>query len=183
MATTVCPAGRCSLSVIRSSFVSLPSPLITMQSPTPDILMAGLLYLAVGLLLRLWARPQGFSLFVALGAGPGFGYLAKAAVFPLAFLFFAISWGLSGGWRRAIPRVLVALVAFFAVSGPWIAALSHAAGHLTFGDTGRSDYVREVNHASPNPYFQNPGTAWRAPGAPGAEALRQPARSMNLPLL
>ncbi len=132
--------------------------LITMQSPTPDILMAGLLYLAVGLLLRLWAQPRGFSLFVALGAVLGFGYLAKAAVFPLAFLFFVISWGLSGSWRQAVPRVLVALVAFFAVSGPWIAALSHAAGHLTFGDTGRFNYVREVNHASPNPYFQNPGT-------------------------
>jgi|SRR5271165_160206 len=132
--------------------------LITMQMPTPDILMAGFLYLAVGLLLRLWARPQSFSLFVALGAVLGFGYLAKAAVFPLAFLFFVIAWILAGGWRRAAPRVVLASFAFLAVSGPWIMALSHAKGRFTFGDTGRFNYVREVNHASPNPYFQNPGT-------------------------
>ena len=132
--------------------------LITMQSPTPDILMAGFLYLAVGLLLRLWARPQSLSLFVALGAVLGFGYLAKAAVFPLAFLFFAIAWILAGAWRRATPRVLIAVLAFSAVSGPWIMALSHAKGHFTFGDTGRFNYLREVNSASPNPYFQNPGS-------------------------
>ena len=132
--------------------------LITMQSPTPDILMAGLLYLAVGLLVRLWARPTGFWLYGALGAVLGLGYLAKAAVFPLAFVFFAISLVLSGGWRRAAPRVLVAVLAFCAVSGPWIAAISQAKGRFTFGDTGRFNYVREVNHASPNPYFQNPGT-------------------------
>jgi len=39
--------------------------LITMQQPTPDILMAGFLYLATGLLLRLWSRPQKNSLFLA----------------------------------------------------------------------------------------------------------------------
>ena len=133
--------------------------LITMQSPTPDILMAGFLYLAMGLVLRLWVRPQNFWLFVLLGATLGFGYLAKAAVFPLAFLFFAISWIVAGNWRRAAPRVLVAILVFLAVSGPWIVALSQAKGRFTFGDTGRFNYVREVNGASPNPYFQNPGTA------------------------
>lgn len=133
--------------------------LISMQSPTPDLLMAGLLYLAVGLLLRIWARPQRFSLFVALGAVLGFGYLAKAAVFPLAFLFFAILWFVGGGWRSAAPRVLVAMLVFLVVSGPWFMALSRAKGKFTFGDTGRFNYVREVNGASPNPYFQNPGTA------------------------
>ena len=53
--------------------------LITMQSPTPDILMAGFLYLATGLLLQLWARPERFLYFVILGIVLGLGYLAKAA--------------------------------------------------------------------------------------------------------
>jgi len=133
--------------------------LITMQSPTPDMLMAGFLYLAVGLLLQLWARPQSFSLFVALGAVLGLGYLAKAPVFPLAFPFFAVSWILAGGWRRAAPRVLAAVLVFLAVSGPWFVALSRAKGRFTFGDSGRFNYALWVNGASPNPYFQNPGTA------------------------
>ena len=132
--------------------------LISMQSPTPDILMAGFLYLAAGLLLRLWEKPQSTSLFVALGTVLGLGFLAKAAVFPLAFLFFAIAWRLAGNWRATAPRVLAAVLVFFAVSGPWIAALSLAKGRLTFGDTGRFNYLREVNGMSPNLYFQVPGT-------------------------
>src|SRR5271166_2632592 len=133
--------------------------LITMERVTPDLLMAGFVYLATGLLLQLWMRPQSFSLFVMLGAVLGFGYLAKAPVFPLALVFFAVSWVLAGSWRRATPRVLVAVLAFLAISGPWVMALSRAKGRFTFGDSARINYVFVVNGASPSWYFQNLGTA------------------------
>lgn len=133
--------------------------LITMERVSPDLLMAGFLYLAMGLLLQLWARPQSLSLFVALGAVLGFGYLAKAPVLPLAFVFLAISWILAGGWRKAAPRVLAAVIVFLAISGPWILAISRAKGRFTFGDSGRINYVLLVNHASPAWYFQTLGTA------------------------
>jgi len=94
-----------------------------------------------------------------LGAVLGFGYLAKAPVFPLALVFFAVSWGLAGSWRRATPRVLVAVLAFLAISGPWVMALSQAKGRFTFGDSGKINYVLLVNGASPSWYFQNLGTA------------------------
>ena len=133
--------------------------LITMERVSPDLLMAGFLYLAAGLLLQLWARPQSFSRFVLLGAVLGFGYLAKVPVFLLAFLFFAISWILAGGWRNSAPRVLAVVLAFLAVSGPWLMALSRAKGRFTFGDSGRINYVLLVNRATPTWYFQNLGTA------------------------
>jgi hypothetical protein len=118
-------------SVFLWSFVSV----ITIRVVGPETLMAGFLYLASGLLLQTWARPQSFSRFVLLGAVLGFGYLAKAPMFPLAFVFFAAAWILAGGWKRATPRVLVALLAFLAVSGPWVMALSHAKGRFMFGDS------------------------------------------------
>ena len=133
--------------------------LIGMERVSPDLLMAGFVYLAVGLLLRLWARPQRLSLFVLLGAVLGFGYLAKAPVFPLAFLFFAIAWILVGDWRKAAPRVVAAILIFLAVSAPWFIALSRAKGRFTFGDSGSVNYVFFVNHAGPAWYFQNLGTA------------------------
>jgi hypothetical protein len=133
--------------------------LISLQRVTPDMLMAGFLYLAVALLLEIWQQPKTFSRFVLLGAALGFGYLAKAPIFPLASLFFAIAWILAGGWRRAAPRVLSTVLVFLAVSGPWFLALSQAKGRFMFGDSARFNYVLHVNGAGPDGYFQNLGTA------------------------
>jgi hypothetical protein len=133
--------------------------LTRMGTVSPDQLMAGFLYLAVGLLLQIGERPNSFSRFVLLGAALGLGYLAKAPLFPLSFVFFAVSWILAGGWRRAAPRVLVSFLVFLAISGPWITALSRAKGRFTFGDSGKVNHVLWVNGASPSYYFLDLGTA------------------------
>jgi 4-amino-4-deoxy-L-arabinose transferase-like glycosyltransferase len=133
--------------------------LITLERVGPDLLMAGFLYLATGLLLRLWARPRSYWLFIALGAVFGLGYLAKAPVLPLSFLFLAVAWILAGDWRRATPRVLAATVVFLAVSSPWVVALSRAKGHFTFGDSGKDNYVFLINHVPPRWYSEELGTA------------------------
>ena len=133
--------------------------LVSMKLVSPDMLMAGFIYLAVGLLLRIWARPRNFSRFVLLGIVLGLGYLAKTPVFVLALLFFAISWVLAGNWRTATPRVLAGVLAFLVVSGPWIVGLSKAKGRFTIGDSARFNYVFHVNGASPRVYFQDLGTA------------------------
>ena len=133
--------------------------LTMMARVSPDQLMAGFLYLAVGLLLHIWARPQSFSRYILLGAVLGFGYLAKAPFFPLAFLFLTIAWILASGWRRAAPRVFAGAIVFLAISGPWIAALSHAKGRFMFGDSGRLNQVLWVDGASPSYYFLNLGIA------------------------
>lgn len=133
--------------------------LITIHLVAPDMLMAGFVYLAAGLLLQIWAGPRGFLRFALLGAALGLGYLAKAPVFPLAFLFFALAWFLAGDWRKATPRLLTAVSVFLAVASPWFIGLSHAKGRLTFGDSARFNYVLHVNGASPNGYLQNVGTA------------------------
>jgi 4-amino-4-deoxy-L-arabinose transferase-like glycosyltransferase len=133
--------------------------LTKMGTVSPDQLMAGFLYLAVGLLLQIWAAPESFLRFVLLGAVLGLGYLAKAPVLPLSFVFFAVSWILAGRWRKATPRVLTAVLVFLAVSGPWITALSQVKGRLTFGDSAKVNHVLWVNGASPSYYFLDLGTA------------------------
>ena len=133
--------------------------LITMDRVTPDVLMAGFLYLAMGMVLQLWQRPESVSRFIVLGAVLGVGYLAKAPFFPLSFLILAIAWLLIGDWRRAVPRVLAAVLVFLAVSGPWFMALSRAKGRFTFGDSAKSNYLMFVNGASPSWYFQKLGDA------------------------
>ena len=143
--------------------------LTRIRTVSPDMLMTGLLYLAVALLLKIWARPQSYSRFALLGAVLGLGYLAKVAVFPLCGIFLAVAWIVSGNWRKATPRVLAAVLVFAVVSGPWIAALSKAKGRFTFGDSGRVNYMLWVDGASPSYYFRDLGAA----GGQYAHPIRQ----------
>jgi hypothetical protein len=132
--------------------------LITLERVSPDMLMAGFVYLAVAVLLQIWQRPAESWRFAVLGIVLGFGYLAKAPMFLLAFLFFVVLWIVIGNWRRATLGVLIAGIAFLVVAGPWVIALSKAKGRLTFGDSGRINYVLMVNGATPSWYFQNVGS-------------------------
>jgi hypothetical protein len=122
---------------------------VGLQLVMPDMLMAGLLFFAMGLLLRIWAQPQNSLQFVYLGGVLGLGYLAKAPVFLLGFIIFGAAWIVGGARRKATPRVLVGLAVFLAVCAPWIVGLSLAKGHFSFGDSARFNYVHHVNGADP----------------------------------
>ena len=124
--------------------------LITLGAVNPDALMAAFLYLAAALMLRVWARPQRFRGFILLGAALGLGYLAKAPMFPIALVMFAMVLILSRNWKQAAPRVLAGLLVFLAVSTPWVAALSRAKGLLTFGDSARFNYLLYLDGAGPS---------------------------------
>jgi hypothetical protein len=118
---------------------------ITIWIQTPDMCVAVFVYVAAGILLRV-ARgaASGFS-FAALGVVLGFGYLAKAAMFPLAFVFLFASLSLGRTWHRALPRVFTAFVCFVVTAGPMIYSLSALKGRFTFGETGRINYIWHVN--------------------------------------
>ncbi len=131
--------------------------LITLRYVTPDMLVTACVYLASGLIVRLRGGRSGWLTFVLLGVVLGLGYLAKAAMFPLAFVFVGVSWWAAGGGRGAAWRALVAGVVFLLLSSPFLLALSWAKGRPTFGDTGRLNYAWYVNDI--------PGVYWR--GEPG----------------
>src|SRR5215469_10364399 len=134
--------------------------LITLEEVSPDMLMAGFVYLAAWLLVRIAKQPaKGFWFAVLLGLVLGLGYLAKAPMFPLAFVYFGASLLLFGISRRAILLVLLETIVFGIVASPWIIALSRSKGRVTFGDSGRLNYLVHVNHASPSWYFQDVGTS------------------------
>jgi 4-amino-4-deoxy-L-arabinose transferase-like glycosyltransferase len=141
-----------------------------------DLLLAAFLYLAFGLLLRLEAGPAGWRPYVLLGVVLGLGYLTKAVMFPLAFVFLATVWLFAANRREALPRMLAALLVFCLVSGPFIAALSRSRGRFTFGDSGKFTYALFVtmdfrNNWSP-PYFH-----WQG-GFPDAGAPKHPTRKI-----
>lgn len=133
--------------------------LITIRLVSPDMLMAGFVYLAAGLLLRIWKHNSSLWRFLLLGAVLGTGYLAKAPVFPLAFIFLGLASFLSERRRDAIVGTLCAVVVFLTVGAVWFVALSRAKGRFTFGDSGRFNYMVHVNDVSAEWFFQDLGTS------------------------
>jgi hypothetical protein len=127
---------------------------------TPDTCVAASVYLTASLLLRIRRGVASWLTFVLLGVVLGFGYLAKAIMFPMAFVFLGVSLFSVGSFRRALPRVLMALVIFLLVTGPFIVAISKAKGRLTFGESGRLNYAWHVNGITPHVHWQgeNPGS-------------------------
>lgn len=113
--------------------------------PTPDMLVMGIVFVTFGLLLKIKMDATGFSSFAILGMVLGCGYLAKAPMFPLAFIFLGIAFLLIGDFKKAIPRVALSFGLFALIAAPLVFELSVLAGGLTFGKSGAWNYARTVN--------------------------------------
>jgi hypothetical protein len=151
-----------SLNVISLSFV------------TPDMCVAAFVYVSAALLLRIRRGSPTWPTFVLLGVVLGLAYLAKAAIFPLAFIFLGLSAFSVGDFRRAGPRVLVALLVFLAVAGPFIAALSIAKGRVTFSDSAKLNYAWYVSGTQYR-YWQGEPPSTGRPSHPVRKLFDEPA--------
>jgi hypothetical protein len=156
-----------------SLFIWSSLTLIKIWVVTPDMLMAALVYLAAGLVLRIRLGHTDWLTFSLLGMVLGLGYLSKAVMFPLSLVFLAVSLFSAPGSRRALPRVLAALLVFLVFSAPFIWAVSSAKGRLTFGDAGTLTYVRYVNDV-PYPHWQGEPAGSGTPEHPSRQILDDP---------
>ena len=120
--------------------------LITISTATPDMCVAAFVYLASGLIVRIQTGATSWAMFARLGVVLGLGWLAKAPMLPLTFVFLGVSMLSIGNLRRVLPRVLIALVVFLSIGGPFFLALSHIKARWTFGDTGKLNYAWHVNN-------------------------------------
>jgi hypothetical protein len=127
--------------------------LIEIWAVTPDMLLATLVYLAAGLLLRLRiGAPPGWT-FALLGLVLGLAYLAKSAMFPLAFVCLIVGLISVEDRRRSRVSALLGLAVFLLVSVPWVTVISGQTGHLTIGEAGKLTYMRYVG-GIPYPHWQ-----------------------------
>lgn len=127
--------------------------LIGLGTVTPDMCVAAFAYLASGLVVRIRAGSSARLLFAGLGIALGFGYLAKAIFFPLAFIFLAITFFSVGDPKKATRGVLLTAAIFLAIAAPFMVALSVSLGRPTFGESGRFNYIGYVDRPD---YFRNP---------------------------
>lgn len=104
---------------------------------TPDLLTAAFVYLAVALLLRIERSSTNWSNFILLGLVLGFGYLARAAMFHLSFVFFAVAALSLRDSRRNLPKIAAGLLAFTIVVAPFITAISLKEGSFTISTAAK----------------------------------------------
>jgi hypothetical protein len=125
---------------------------------TPDLFVAVPVYLATALLFRIRRGRGNWLVFAGLGGLLGLGYLAKAAMFPLSFVFLFSAFCLcriaGASFRGAAFHTLLAAGVFAGFALPLVLALSAAKGRPTFGDAGRINYAEFVNRATRSEHWQ-----------------------------
>jgi hypothetical protein len=137
---------------------------VTLSLVTPDLLVGGMLFLSMGLWLRL-QRPEASVMTHALwGAVLGVSYLAKSFVWILGLGWIAAGFFMALATRRRASRYAISLVAFLLVAGPYVCALSKAKGRLTFGEAGKLVYTWCINKT---PFLP----IWQGQYPPGSVAL------------
>ena len=144
----------------------------------PDMCVAAFVYLASGIVLRIRRGAASWFSFVALGAVLGLAFLAKAAMFPLAFTFLFASIFPAGNFCKTVSRVLTALIILLIIASPLIYALSITKGRLTFSDAGQVNYIWHVNGKGSSwahfPHWQS-GIGSGTPTHPARKLFDSPA--------
>lgn len=128
-----------------SLFLWVSLQLIEVLRETPDMLLSAAVYLASALSLRISRDQEKLWTFVLLGAVLGLGYLTKAILFPLSFVFLGVAAFTTFKKKHSLMGPAVATIVFLLASSPLILALSHAKGRLTFGDSGKINYLWHVD--------------------------------------
>jgi hypothetical protein len=118
--------------------------LISVGSSTPDMFVAAALYFAAALTLRCHRAPSPL-VFAALGAVLGLGFLAKAPLLPIGSVWLILI-TMGFGIRAKLTQRLLATAVFLLVSLPFVAAISHEKGRVTFGEAARVNRGWYVNN-------------------------------------
>jgi len=150
--------------------------LITIKRVGPDMCVAAIVYLALGILLWIKRRPMSWLSFIFLGILLGIGYLAKSPMFPLAFIFLGMTLLIVRNFKIIMPRVALALILFLAVSGPFVVALSKTKGRLTISDTPKLNYAWNVN-------FPNYDLHWQGQFPKNGKPLHPPRKIFDDPAI
>ena len=127
-----------------------------------DALLLFWFLLAGGVFFRL-QRTRRWLWFPLLGLALGMAYLTKSFAFlpAVSLLGGTLLYGatrLRGAARgRVVTGSVLAGVCFFALAGPYIAAISKRQGHLTTGDSGPLNYAFDVDGTVRFHAFSYPG--------------------------
>lgn len=111
----------------------------------PDMLVFALVLAVTSALLWIRENPQSYFRHLLLGICAGLGYITKSFFLPFSLVFFALSAICSDSFRRAIPRVIVAIIGLLIVAAPLVSALSLRLGRFSYGELGPHVYATFIS--------------------------------------
>src|SRR3989344_5107253 len=118
-----------------------------------------LIYVVLGIILRIKRNEGRWGIFALFGILLGLGYLTKAALFPMAFIFLSVGFFAAGNWRKALPRGILSFFVFLLMATPYVYLLSREKNRLTFSDAGRLNYAWFINDVTHYNHWQGGGDA------------------------
>ena len=142
--------------------------------PEPDSIVCALVYLIFAMFFRIRRGSVTWGESICLGVLLGLGYLAKAIMFPMAFVFTGVTLMLTGRSANKRYKILVALSVFLLLSLPYIIVLSNANGRWMFSDAGRLNYAWEVNQVKKWNHWQGEETVHGTPVHPTRKIYDNP---------
>jgi hypothetical protein len=155
-------------------FIWITLSLIQLWAVTPDMLMAGLVFLAAGLISKIRSGANKDHLFLSLGVILGLGYLSKTFMFSVALVFLALAWLIQQPSWNSLFKTLIAVGAFLLISLPFILLISNVKGKLTIGEAGTVTFLRYVNRI-PFPHWQGDPDSGIVPTHPSRVIHESPA--------
>ncbi len=111
----------------------------------PDLCVAAFVYLDAGLLLKVHSGARNAGTCLLLGLTLGLGYLAKAILFPMAFLFMAVACLAMGISRKTVLPAALMLLVFAAIAAPQVALVSRMVGRPSFSESGALNVAWQIN--------------------------------------
>jgi hypothetical protein len=111
----------------------------------PDVLVAGVVYLASAMMLRFAKGQMGIASAAWFGVLLGVGYLAKAAMVPFAFFTMATMCVVAFRRHQKKSLIAVTLLGFLLIALPYAAALSLNLHRFTMGDSAKLNQGWFVN--------------------------------------
>jgi hypothetical protein len=122
--------------------------------PEPDSIVCALVYVIFAMLFRIRTGAVTWGESIFFGLLLGLGYLAKAIMFPMAFVFTGVALMLAGRSAKKLYKILVAFSVFLLLSLPYIVVLSDANSRWMFSDAGRLNYAWEINQVKKWSHWQ-----------------------------
>lgn len=144
---------------------------------SPDLLVAGLVFLVCALLLQIRTAATRWRSFIILGVVLGLAYLTKTIMFPLAFVFVIVAFVLarrSVSTRHAVVRAVLSLIVFLSLALPFVILLSRAKQRFTIGDSARLNYAWYVNGTTRFIHWQGEPSSSGTPLHPTRKLLESP---------
>jgi hypothetical protein len=126
-----------------SFFLSTSLLMIGLTLVTPDMLVAAFVYLACALVLKIRSG-AGRRPSIGLGVILSLAYLSKAIMLPIGIIFLLMAFYRNSS-SKSMTNAAIAGMLFLGIASPFVAVLSHAQRHLTFGEVGPIAYEEFVN--------------------------------------